>query len=147
MVLGAVMFFTPTAASAAAVPPTPAPPVTTGTIPGDTTTHAAGSRAALTSCPINRYGYDGYRICEFESWYLDWGGGNVEYFVVGTDYAIWHIWQGSGGWHSLGGQAQRQTPNGAYTFSRGGIAGVWTWGTDGNPWCRNWPWTSGWYRC
>lgn len=96
----------------------------------------------LSSCPITVYGYTGYRICEFG--YSTWDhGGGVEWFVVGSDYAVWHAWPGSGGWHSLGGQASRTAPNGAYTNGRG----VATFGTDGRPWCRDWPWNYDWYRC
>jgi len=106
-------------------------------------TERAGSASTLSSCAITLYGYTGYRICGFDYSYINWGNGNVEWFVVGTNYAIWHIWLNSGGWHSLGGQADRQTPNGAYTY----LYGVATWGTDDFLWCRDWPWSSGWYRC
>ncbi|MEU6106640.1 hypothetical protein, partial [Streptomyces flaveolus] len=49
----------------------------------------------------------------------------------------------AGGWHSLGGQASRATPNGAYVYAKG----VATYGTDRNLWCRDHPWTNGWRRC
>ncbi|MFG2987532.1 hypothetical protein ACGFYQ_41210 [Streptomyces sp. NPDC048258] len=104
---------------------------------------AANGDPTASACAVTAYGYTGYAICDFIYSTLDWGGGNLEYFVVGTDYAIWHAWKGSGGWHSLGGQASRATPNGAYTYAYG----VSTYGTDGRPWCRDHPWTKGWRLC
>jgi hypothetical protein len=106
-------------------------------------TKRADGSSPLSSCAITLYGYTGYRICEFDYSYINWGNGNVEWFVVGTNYAIYHIWLNSGGWHSLGGQADRQTPNGAYAY----LFGVSTWGTNDLFYCRDWPWSSGWYRC
>lgn len=136
----------------AVTPPTGATPPNNGSLnsasqPASVTTIAGTERAdsvtPLSSCAITLYGYTGYRICEFTYSNINWGNGNVEWFVVGTDYAIWHIWLNSGGWHSLGGQADRQTPNGAYSY----LYGVATWGTDDNFYCRDWPWSRGWYRC
>jgi hypothetical protein len=113
------------------------------------TVHSAVKGATANSaCAITVYGYTGYRVCEFAYSSLDWGGGNVEVFVVGTDYAIYHIWNGSGGWHSLGGMARNTTPNGAYAFNSPSI-GVETIGTDNNWYCNYWgsaSW-SGWQRC
>ncbi|KAA2251200.1 hypothetical protein F0L68_37900 [Solihabitans fulvus] len=102
----------------------------------------------LTVCKITVYGYVGYTFCEFDYSTLDWGGGNVEYFVVGTDYEIFHAWKGSGGWKNLGGQARRSTPNGAYAFNS--PVGVETIGTDNNWYCKyrgNGSWSGGWQRC
>ncbi len=114
---------------------------------GPVVTHAKPAVVKATSaadaCPVTAYGYTGYAICDFIYSTYDWGGGNLEYFVVGTDYQIWHAWKGSGGWHSLGGQASRATPNGAYAYAKG----VATYGTDRNLWCRDHPWTNGWRRC
>jgi hypothetical protein len=104
---------------------------------------AANGEQTASACAVTAYGYTGYAICDFLASNLDWGGGNVEYFVVGTDYAIWHAWKGSGGWHSLGGQAAHATPNGAYAYPYG----VSTYGTDGRLWCRDHPWTTGWRLC
>jgi hypothetical protein len=104
---------------------------------------AAGGASPQAACAITVYGYTGYRVCGFDYSSFDWGGGNVEYFVVGTNYAIFHIWLNSGGWKSLGGQADRAAPNGAYAY----LYGVETIGTDGYWWCRDWPYSSGWYQC
>lgn len=107
---------------------------------------AASPNAA---CAITEYGYAGEYICGFNVLPVAHDG-LTEYFVVGTDYAIWHIWPGSGGWHSLGGKARKATPNGVYLE---GIVstdswGIYTYGTDNHTWCNNWgiPW-SGWYSC
>jgi hypothetical protein len=105
--------------------------------------------ALETGCPFPAYGYVGRYICEYAVTSIDWGGGNKEYFVVGTDFSIWHIWLNSGGWHSLGGLASAFEPNGAFAFARstpsGVKVGVWTYGTDRAKWCRDWPWTGWWY--
>jgi opacity protein-like surface antigen len=116
-------------------------PVSVVKVSGD---KSAGDVFVQSACAITVYGYTGYRICEFDYFSYNWGGGNYEYFVVGTNYAIYHIWKGSGGWKSLGGQASRYAPNGTYPTTPTGVA---TYGTDENLWCRAWPWTSGWHRC
>lgn len=121
------------------------------TYPGDTEPDDAGAGDAEASsaetmspmatascaCPITKYGYRGCRVCGFVYSSYNWGGGNVEWFVVGTNYAIWHIWKGSGGWRSLGGQARKPPPNGAYAMSS--PIGVETIGTDNAWWYRLWP--------
>jgi hypothetical protein len=116
-----------------------APPATVATVAGT----LRGDVSTLSSCAITKYGYTGYRICEFDYSYIDRGNGNIEWFVVGTNYAIYHIWPGSGGWHSLGGRARTATPNGAYAY----LYGVETIGTNNYWYCRDWPWSSGWYQC
>lgn len=117
-------------------------------VPQATVTTVAGAdhgddASTLSSCAITKYGYTGYRICEFDYSYIDRGNGHIEWFVVGTNYAIYHIWPGSGGWKSLGGRARTATPNGAYAY----LYGVQTIGTNHYWYCRDWPWGSGWYRC
>jgi hypothetical protein len=99
------------------------------------------------NCGITRYGYSGVRICEFDYFDRVWSSGNIETFVVGSNYAIWHIWAGSGGWRTLGGQARVQTPNGALPSNV--YLGVRTVGTDHFWWCRYWSATawSPWQRC
>lgn len=111
-------------------------------------TDRAGDASTLSSCAITAYGHTGYRICEFDMSVVDHGGGNLEYFVIGTNYAMYHIWRNSNGWRSLGGEADRQTPNGAYAYSTGGGGfGVSMFGTNDALYCRDWPWTSPWRRC
>jgi hypothetical protein len=119
-----------------------------GSVPPEVTTYAAnaaeGGATTLAGCPITRYGYTGYRVCGFAYFDYTWSDGNVETFVVGTNYSIYHIWATSKGWQSLGGIASPNAPNGAYPTVP---LGVWTYGKDENKWCRLHPWTSGWARC
>lgn len=99
------------------------------------------------ACAIDAYGHRGYRVCGFDYFRYDWGGGNYEYFVVGTNYAVWHIWKGASGWKSLGGKARTAAPNGTYATSPVGVATI---GTDNNCWWRprgNGSWPGGWRRC
>lgn len=103
--------------------------------------------STFSSCAIYRYGYLGYRVCEFAYFDRYWSDGNVETFVIGTNYAVYHIWASSGGWKSLGGRARTATPNGAYPSLV--YLGVRTIGTDNYWWCRYWTasaWTP-WQRC
>lgn len=104
---------------------------------------ADDSAVAACTVPITVYGYRGSRICGFEVGKIEHPNGKVEVFVVGANYAIYHIWQGSGGWKSLGGRARTQAPNGVY------IAGlsIFTFGTDNRYYCRKWPWTEAWHLC
>ncbi|MEN3613148.1 hypothetical protein AAH979_26795 [Plantactinospora sp. ZYX-F-223] len=95
-----------------------------------------GGATTLSSCATTVYGYTGYRICEFEWFYVTHSNGSNEYFVIGTNYAVFHIWPGSGGWKSLGGKARKATPNGAYFVTDTGYYGVRTIGTDNWSWCR-----------
>jgi hypothetical protein len=106
-------------------------------------TSAPSTASDLTVCSATAYGHTGYTYCEFVPDFIDWGGGNIEYFVIGLDFAIWHIWLGANGWQTLGGEARHFAPNGAFTYTHGVV----TIGTDNNWWCRDWPWTYGWFRC
>ena len=134
--------FAGAAVSPAAADPSPVP---TGLIPGPS---AVGIASAESGCPFQRYGYTGRVVCGYDITYINWGGGNLEYFVVGTDFSIWHIWLNSGGWHWLGGLASAFPPNGAYAYT-GSWKGVSTYGVDvyRSLWCFDWPWTGGWYLC
>jgi hypothetical protein len=112
---------------------------------------AAGKTAAAAadSCPVTEYGYTGQRLCAYGWTYLDRGNGNLEYFVIGTNYAVYHIWKGASGWKSLGGQTSRTIVYGAvaYAYTDGSGSGVSTYGTNNLQYCRDWPWTADWYRC
>jgi hypothetical protein len=125
--------------------------VSTQVYPGAPSTDVV-SAAADCYVVIIRYGYTGHRVCNFDISTINWGGGNIETFVVGTDYSIWHIWLNSGGWHSLGGLASAFEPNGANRWFSATQVGVWTFGVgfdaNGNrtPCCNAWPWT-GWTPC
>lgn len=109
----------------------------------------SGEPSTQAACIFTAYGYTGRVPCEFrvDAWTTP--GGEVEYFMVGTDYAMWHIWPGSGGWKSLGGRARAATPNGAYVYfyPRDGVQMI---GTDNQWWCLDYnggTWRPGWYRC
>jgi hypothetical protein len=127
----AVLGFAPT--SVAASPPSSSDIVDVVVMPG---TSSASDSVALSSCSVSVYGYSGKRICEFAWFYYTHSNGSREYFVVGTNYAVYHAWQGSGGWKSLGGQARRALPNGTYPVHDTGYEGVRTIGTDNWSWCR-----------
>lgn len=113
-------------------------------------TSASDGVTALSKCAVTAYGYTGYRICEFDWLSVTKSNGSVEYFVVGTNYAVFHIWPGSGGWKSLGGRARTATPNGVYYLTVSGPDyGVATIGTDNRTWCTinssgRW---SNWFAC
>ncbi len=80
------------------------------------------------------------------SW-VTYSNGSQEWFAVGTDYHIYHIWAGSGGWQSLGGTAANYAGNGVWAHY-GGDSDVWiyTTGTDNAYWCnmRGIPHWTGW---
>lgn len=99
--------------------------------------------SALTACPVEAYGYRGTMICEFGWNYIEHPSG-IEFFVIGTNFAVYHAWPGSGGWRSLGGRARAAEPNGVVVIANRTIGII---GTNGAPYCRDWPWSSGWYRC
>lgn len=134
------LFVAPAAPAGAEERGSAQPQATAVTIPG---TEADGDPSTLSVCEVIVYGYRGSRICEFTWSYLDHPSGKREYFVVGANYHIYHIWDGSGGWHSLGGRARAATPNGAYSYHYG----VETYGTNNALYCRNWPWTARWFQC
>jgi hypothetical protein len=115
-----------------------------------TDTQTAGNTSPQSVCleKLSPYGYDGWRVCDFD-WFANvYSDGNIEYFVVGSDFAIWHIWRNSGGWKSLGGHAKETLPNGVYEYDAASGFGITTIGAnDGKWWCRDWPWNLDWYAC
>jgi hypothetical protein len=99
---------------------------------------------------VSHYGHDGVAICNFHVDQVDNGNGNIEYFVVGANYHIFHIWKGSNGWHDLNG-ISRSWDSGvwAYRDSATGNAYLTTIGTNSYVYCNDriggvW---SGWYYC
>ena len=89
-----------------------------GSLLGGTVATAAPAQAVPQSvCNINIGGYAGQYICEYGVTRLDGQGtqifeGRKHYFVVGTDYAVWQIWETSpnsgrySGWYTLFGVAR-----------------------------------------
>lgn len=101
-------------------------------------------------CGIRVGGKYGEYICEYG--YTDvFFDGRWHFFVVGTDYAVWHIWQVSPGgsysnWTTLAGQAR----SGVYSTTGSNWLRIRVLGTDTNSWCRTYSLTTGWtgwYRC
>lgn len=159
-IVAAALLFIPSAATAAGHSGT-GTASTTSTITTVTTVKADGTvtKSALPTtaadngiaCYVSvRYGaYTGNVLCgttitEFQHSNFAW-----EVYAIGTDQAVWHIWQRYvgdstwSGWRTLGGVA---------------INGVWLWnftptiyvvGTDYRYWCNRWSWTgwSGWFVC
>ncbi len=104
---------------------------------------------AFSACPVTAFGYDGAGICGTQGLTVyDSNGNPVEAFVIGTDWAIWHAWPGSNGWHSLGGVAEHSTANGVGLWSASPYA-IWTYGTHHIQYCDNWgtPKWGGWHTC
>lgn len=114
---------------------------------------AAPSAAAESTCGINVGGHQGYYICEYPPTLVRWPDGHYQWFVVGTDSAVWDTWQISPGgsawsnWRSLGGVARSSV--GVTSLSASNIT-IRVLGTNGGFWCKAWyassDWGS-WYSC
>jgi hypothetical protein len=108
--------------------------------------------SAASACPVSEFGYSGEAVCGTFGLYVPAGrvanNGGAEAFVIGTDWAIWHAWPGSNGWHSLGGQARQASGNGIDLWDDDPFI-ISTIGTDNRPWCDAWgsPAWSGWGLC
>ncbi|MEN3610590.1 hypothetical protein [Plantactinospora sp. ZYX-F-223] len=102
-------------------------------------------------CAFEMYGYRGWVICRMDWSAITWVSGTDTYeevFVIGTDWSVWHIWRGSGGWKSLGGRALAEIGNGA--FADVNPVRAMTFGLDADLWCRyrgTGNWAGGWSRC
>lgn len=103
-------------------------------------------------CTIYRYGYRGEYICGTNNFELTWPDGRAQTFVIGTNSAVWNIVRNASGivsgWKSLGGLARVGVYRN-YVTSASNL-GIVVYGTDGNPWCRNFvngAWQSNWLRC
>lgn len=111
---------------------------------------APASASSVCSIPTV-YGYTGETYCYFFYSTFNWGGGNIQYFAIGTNFIIYTIWKGSGGWRNLqNGKAENVANNGVANNNNPGNLIIDTYGTDGNIWCdsrsSSGSW-SGWYRC
>ncbi|MFE0170803.1 hypothetical protein ACFWZ2_00680 [Streptomyces sp. NPDC059002] len=108
------------------------------------------SAAAPEKCPIEAYGHKGWTFCDTPGFAYNWGGGNIEYFVVGTNYAVYHIWKGASDWKSLGGKVS-STRIGVWDAQDVvGQVGAAVYGTDNRCWWRprgNGSWPGTWRRC
>ncbi len=93
---------------------------------------------------------NGETPCGYVYSWVTYSSGAQEWFAVGTDYHIYHIWQGSGGWRSLGGTAENTSGNGVWAVYDGD-SDVWiyTIGTNNEYYCstRGIPNWSRWTVC
>jgi hypothetical protein len=125
---------------------------TTNALAVTRTSAASAVPAAAQACPVSEFGYGGEAACGTFTLYVPAGrvanNGGPEAFVIGTDWAIWHAWPGSNGWHSLGGQARHASGNGIDLWDDDPFV-ITTIGTDNRPWCDAWgsPAWSGWGLC
>jgi hypothetical protein len=104
--------------------------------------------ASAGSCEIERGGHKGYYICQYPPKDITWPDGHKQTFVVGTDYAVWDIYQlGTSewwsNWRSLGGQARSSVRVDVLTSSQIDIR---VWGTTDSWWCKSWTPSSDWPR-
>lgn len=100
-------------------------------------------------CRITAYGKTGYTYCDMQPARYNWGRGNIEHFVIGTKFDIYHIWDGAPKWKSLGGEAFH-APNTWLDVTDSPNFRVMTLGLDMNWWCRfrnGGSWSGGWSRC
>jgi len=91
-------------------------------------------------CTIVVGGKTGHYLCRYSYTYVFYDGRN-HYFVVGTDDAVWHIWQTSVGgsysdWTSLGGVARSSVRGVTYSQSGSLVLGIWVTGTTGSTYCK-----------
>jgi hypothetical protein len=102
-------------------------------------------------CYITRGAHQGGRICDWSYVDVVWNDGRKETFIIGWDYAMWHIWQRYNGDPTWSGW---QTMNGGFTA---GVSvpsmnppTVKARGLDYNYYCKRHTssgWTPNWYRC
>lgn len=107
--------------------------------------------AAACTLSIVRYGYTGWIPCGTTTAYIPWPDG-FEWFVIGNDWSVYHIWPGAVGWQYLGGHVNMFAPLSLTTYYRmdsvGVILspeGVQVEGNDGNTYCRDWPYDQDWF--
>lgn len=118
----------------------------------ETNSKRSASAAPIT-CPITRGNYTGRTFCFWQITELEKSNGIKELFIIGTDYAVWHIWQRFSGdgvwsdWHKLGGETKEGAENGVWARfidSARRDARVVIWGTDSRRWCKD-RYESTWY--
>jgi hypothetical protein len=123
---------------------------------------AAGSpdgavRPAEARCRITRGSHGGGRMCDKYVRDYTWADGRQETFIVGWDYAAWHIWQRWAGdtewsgWASLGGHAQEYSWSGMFIASEYPLI-IMMFGTDGEKYCKQFfptygGWGVNWFSC
>lgn len=134
---------------------------------GGVTSHPAaagttrpGTNAAVpaAACSIKPGAYVGHRVCGMNYFQHIWDDGRHEYFIVGTNYAVFHAYQRFPGdrtwskWISMGGRVDDSNNFGVHLYGLGG-PGDWptivVLGTDRLAYCRSYTGSgwSGWHRC
>ena len=114
-----------------------------GTRASATTTVTASSpestlpAASLSECTykFTFNNYTGTFLCNASVWGFTFSNGTSQLFGIGTDSAVWTAWNGSNGWHSLGGRALVGFGPVAWSYPSS-EAVVKVEGTDYNYWCR-----------
>jgi hypothetical protein len=134
------------------------PARTPATIEARTATAAVPAAAAAEPCaqPIVRGAYLGYMICGLP--YINnhtWPDGRKETFVIGLDYAVWHIWQRSpqdsvwSGWKRMNSDTSRTERYGVKRITINPLK-IRVLGTNNLGYCTHWTaagWVDPFYRC
>jgi hypothetical protein len=118
-----------------------------------------GAAVASGRCNITRGSYTGGYDCDTVISEHSWADGRQETFIVGWDYAVWHIWQrwrGDtewSGWASLGGEVLHYRSNygGVYIPSHDPLI-IGVYGTDLAKYCKQFfptygGWGVHWFSC
>ncbi len=95
-------------------------------------------------CDIRKGSYTGWRVCGLSQAAYTYTDGREEWFVIGMDLAVWHIWQrweGDtrwSGWYSLGGRILWPGDYGVVRYFASGVnrPEIRVVGTDGRCWAR-----------
>ncbi len=97
----------------------------------------AWSVSLASSCEVNEFGYASAKVGGTQESVCTYPDGHREAFVIGTSWAIWHAWRGSGGWRSLRRRAGSTFAKGvgAAGIPSGGRPVIGAYGTDNLPWC------------
>jgi hypothetical protein len=110
-------------------------------------TPAASAASVQSNCGINVGGHPGQYICEYPPSLVQWPDGHYQWFVVGTDSAVYDTYELAPGsstwsnWRNLGGVARSGVDVTALSSSRITIR---VWGTYNGWWCKTWTASSDW---
>jgi hypothetical protein len=109
---------------------------------------AVSSPAHASTCAINVGPPLGYYVCEYGTTLVRWPDGHLQYFVVGTDYAVWDSYQVApystawSNWRYLGGIARSRVTWYGVDWTRIGLNVI---GTDGRYYCKRWTSDADWW--
>jgi hypothetical protein len=108
----------------------------------------APSAAHASTCSTPAGPPRGYYVCEYGTTFVVWPDGHRQYFVVGTDYAVWDSYEFNpysnqwSNWRYLGGTARSHVT--AYRLSTSHID-LNVQGTDYLTYCKRWTSTEDWW--